>query len=462
MSQKVVFLDDGSITARRLKRAIVACGYSFTEANSEVSLRDELAKGAQAVIHVPQHSHRFIHVVNKLIKEYPRLPVIHVVEEGNFTNHEWLKSPFHEWLDITTTVQALVRRVENLVHFASLETRLTRTEDRASRIDQFTRAIGSVDVQIVLRKTLETFGREFPSENVLWFSDECLAIEGKRFLDQRQVPVSERKPTRTTWLASEELTRDSLDAIFASWTLTHGAEWASGSHPAQMNGRDYIFPVRAMTSDGYVQKPLGHLVVVAPQQPEELGEQGVLPAYLDLLGQQLKEALEYQNLQALTYKDDLTDLYNQRYLPVVLEQELQRASQANREFSVLFCDVDFFKSVNDTKGHMVGSKVLVELSRIFKGSIRTTDFAFRYGGDEYVIVLSGTNSKQAALVAERLRTRAADATFDINGNVVKITVSIGIATYPEHAKSAEEILQMADEAMYYGKHKSRNVIHVAS
>jgi diguanylate cyclase (GGDEF)-like protein len=184
--------------------------------------------------------------------------------------------------------------------------------------------------------------------------------------------------------------------------------------------------------------------------------------YFSLLAQQLEEAYAYSRLQAMTYKDDLTDLYNQRYLPVVLEQELSRASRSSKEFSVLFCDVDYFKTVNDTKGHMVGSRVLVELSKVLKGSIRATDFAFRYGGDEYVIVLSDANSKNAAQVAERLRQRTAGTTFDVGGNEIKITLSIGVATYPEHAKSIDANMQMADEAMYYGKHKSRNVVSVAS
>jgi diguanylate cyclase (GGDEF)-like protein len=463
MSQthKVVFLDDGSVTARRLKRALVACGYVYLEASDDATLREHLAKGAEAILHVPTHPHKFVTILNRLCKEQPRTPVVHIVEEANFQGSDWLKSPFHEWLDITTTVQSLIRRVENLVHFSKLETQLSETQKRAMKIDQFMRAIGTVDVQLVVKRAIEIFNDEFPCENVLWFEEGMIAEEAERFFATQTIPLDQRKPCRNLWSSAKEFSRADLEAVFSSWSLTHGKTWGQLPHPRELNGRDFVLPVRALKVDGYGQ-PIGYLVFVAPKNPETIRAGEQLEPYLDLLAQQLMEALEYQHLVSLTYKDDLTDLYNQRYLPIVLDQELQRAQQTAKEFSVLFCDVDFFKTVNDTKGHMVGSRVLVELSRIFKSSIRSSDFAFRYGGDEYVIVLSGANSKHAALVAERLRQKAADATFDINGNKVKITVSIGIATYPEHAKSADEILHMADEAMYYGKHKSRNVIHIAS
>lgn len=130
--------------------------------------------------------------------------------------------------------------------------------------------------------------------------------------------------------------------------------------------------------------------------------------------------------------------------------------------SVLFIDVDHFKRVNDSLGHIVGSGVLKELGALLQGQIRTSDYAFRYGGDEFIVLLSHTAGQDAELVAERIRAKVEKSLFTVSEIEVKITVSIGLAFYPDHAQSADEIIRIADEAMYYGKHKSRNVVYKAS
>lgn len=173
-------------------------------------------------------------------------------------------------------------------------------------------------------------------------------------------------------------------------------------------------------------------------------------------------ALEYDRLKLCSFIDDVTNLYNQRYLHHVLDKEISKNARSHKKFSVLFLDVDFFKLVNDTKGHLVGSKVLVEISEVLRECVRDTDLAFRYGGDEFVIFLADTDTTKATEIAERIREKVENTTFNIHGNNVNVTVSIGIACYPDHAKSAQQILAMADQAMYYGKHKSRNIVYIAS
>jgi diguanylate cyclase (GGDEF)-like protein len=124
-------------------------------------------------------------------------------------------------------------------------------------------------------------------------------------------------------------------------------------------------------------------------------------------------------------------------------------------------DLDFFKQVNDTKGHLVGSKILVELGILLQGQLRRSDYAFRYGGDEFVCVLPDTHAEGAMIAAERLRAVVESQEFVIDGHSIKITVSVGIATYPDHASSRRDIIYMADQAMYYGKAKSRNIVIMA-
>jgi diguanylate cyclase (GGDEF)-like protein len=172
----------------------------------------------------------------------------------------------------------------------------------------------------------------------------------------------------------------------------------------------------------------------------------------------------YQMLEAknLSYLDELTGLYNQRYLPMVLEHEIERARREGSQFSLLFLDIDYFKMVNDGRGHWTGSKLLVELGQLLKQHVRACDYAFRYGGDEFIVLLGSSNAENSKKVAERIRKAVEEHTFQAEGQDLKLTVSIGLASYPEHAQSAAGLIQLADQAMYYGKRKSRNIVFVAS
>ena len=170
----------------------------------------------------------------------------------------------------------------------------------------------------------------------------------------------------------------------------------------------------------------------------------------------------YLSTKALNYVDDLTGLYNSRYLNRVLDTEVHRVDRDGGLFSVLFIDVDHLKRVNDQRGHVVGSKVLKEVGKILAGCIRTTDYAFRYGGDEFILVLPGAGAEESAVVAERIRSEVERQAFLFDQEQVKVTLSIGIAVFPTHASSRDELIKMADEAMYVGKRRSRNTVFVAS
>lgn len=172
--------------------------------------------------------------------------------------------------------------------------------------------------------------------------------------------------------------------------------------------------------------------------------------------------LTLEDAQSQIYKDTLTDLYNQKFLNEVVKKKIEEYRRYNTPFSVLFIDVDFFKKVNDSKGHIIGSGVLSQMGALLKEQIRDSDFAFRYGGDEFIIILSHTTGEDAMAVAERVRKNVENFQFHVNNIKVKVTVSIGLAFYPEHAQSAEEIIRIADEAMYYGKSQSRNIVYKAS
>ena len=178
---------------------------------------------------------------------------------------------------------------------------------------------------------------------------------------------------------------------------------------------------------------------------------------LDQASLALDNASRYNSAKDLLYIDELTGLYNYRYLDIVLERELKRSERYGSNLSVLFLDIDFFKMVNDLFGHLVGSQVLREVGYLIGRSVRDVDAVIRYGGDEYTIVLAETGLAGAAIVAERIRKTVEAHTFATEeGLAIKLTVSLGYACSPDDARTKSELLEMADRAMYRGKAGGKN------
>jgi diguanylate cyclase (GGDEF)-like protein len=176
----------------------------------------------------------------------------------------------------------------------------------------------------------------------------------------------------------------------------------------------------------------------------------------------IENARWVERIQELTITDDCTGLYNARHLYKTLETEVYRSSRFGYEFSVLFIDLDHFKHVNDTHGHLIGSKLLAEIGYLIKGQLRLIDFAFRYGGDEFVVVLPQTSKDSALVVAKRLQEGFRASSFcREEGLNLNVRASIGLATYPHDARAAHEIIRQADEMMYLVKNSTRDNIGIA-
>ena len=177
----------------------------------------------------------------------------------------------------------------------------------------------------------------------------------------------------------------------------------------------------------------------------------------------LDNALLLKRAEALSVTDDLTHLYNSRYLNQVLRRETKRASRSGRPLSLLFIDLDGFKSINDKHGHLAGSRALVEAAAVIRGSARETDVVARFGGDEFALVLPDTGADGAYAVGERIRERIGAHCFLAgDGLEIHLTASVGVATLPDAAASAEELVQAADMAMYRVKDSGKNGIQVAA
>ncbi|HVR71034.1 MAG TPA: sensor domain-containing diguanylate cyclase [Vicinamibacteria bacterium] len=176
----------------------------------------------------------------------------------------------------------------------------------------------------------------------------------------------------------------------------------------------------------------------------------------------LENAILFQRTEQLTITDDLTKLFNSRYLNVYIGREIKRCKRHGIPLSVIFLDLDGFKGVNDAHGHLAGSRTLAEVGAILVEAVRESDILARYGGDEFVVVLPETPPSGALVIAERIRKAIESHHFlQDQGLDARISASFGIASYPDHALTPEGLIQKADQAMYRVKERDKNGIEVA-
>lgn len=169
------------------------------------------------------------------------------------------------------------------------------------------------------------------------------------------------------------------------------------------------------------------------------------------------EAEYHEEIYRLTILDGLTQLHNGRYLTEFLEREVLRSQRHNRPLAVLALDIDKFKTLNDTHGHLCGDFVLRELGKVLRDTIRQEDLAARCGGEEFVVVLVETTADEAIHAAERIREVVAAHPFRFESAPIKLTVSIGVAsTLGDATATATALRKIADERLYRAKHAGRN------
>ena len=171
------------------------------------------------------------------------------------------------------------------------------------------------------------------------------------------------------------------------------------------------------------------------------------------------ESAYHEEIYTMTIKDGLTEIYNKRYFEEALEREISRAQRHNRKLSILMFDIDFFKKVNDTFGHLAGDYVLRELACIISKRARHEEVFARYGGEEFVVLLPESDGVEAAALAEQLRGLVETHRFEFEGEEIPVTISVGVATMDGNTKmSSPDFIKAADAQLYRAKSEGRNCV----
>lgn len=301
------------------------------------------------------------------------------------------------------------------------------------------------------------------ADAVLFFrkeGEEQFLYEGAAGLDD-EIAESTRVAIASQLRASESPLQLNAPAPFQrawAYPAIDGNLWGFAALLFRSRGSDRMSgwprPPNSLLTDSKPTPPTGIALAESDREAEFLSRHLALG---------WRNVGRFAEVEDLAYIDDLTHLFNVRYLHLVLDREAKSAQQTQLPFSLLFLDLDYFKAVNDTHGHLVGSKMLVEMARVLKSCVRDNDVVVRYGGDEYVVLLRGTDSGGALKVAERIRRTVESRQFLAReGLNLQATTCIGVASFPEHAHDKLTLLDFADRAMYRGKKSARNVVYMAA
>ena len=249
------------------------------------------------------------------------------------------------------------------------------------------------------------------------------------------------------------------EAVVVPDTTTDSRFFAQVDEKTKMATRSIV-----AVSVRFREQCLGVIELINCIGPEGFSKRdmALLEALADYAAIAIENARHVQRIHELTITDDCTTLYNARHLNFMLDTEIYRSHRYAFEFSLIFIDLDHFKQINDTHGHLMGSKLLWEIGSAIKERCRLIDLAFRYGGDEFVLLLPQTSKENAMGVAKRLHKLIRETVWLKEAGInAKITASVGLASYPTDSRTKAELLHLADEAMYLVKNTTRDKVAAA-
>ena len=424
-----------------------------------------LKNHVDAIIHFIEPKKSCMAISHLVHTRFPRIAYMQLFHNKEMMNLFKAKSTMTKKILYGAQKHNLIfKNLKKLLWLSKVQKKLYQNEQIALLLRRWQQMSVAPGVEEFIETANKFLCSELNAENVIWFCNDDLEYYGNEMwkvhgladANERRAKPTGRSIFSYKYLPAQDLSKmvkSVSDQAQQTWANCNECLWFYDKH---LETEFLLIPM--MNSKHIV----GHFLVLNPKQWYHPEDADIFMNLMQYMGYNYVMSEEYSKVRHLSYVDDLTNLYNQRYLPVALDKAIERSDKHTRPFSVLFMDIDHFKKVNDSKGHIIGSKILIELGEIVRQNIRSLDYGFRYGGDEYLVILTDADPETAKIVAERIRKQVEDSIFEIFDKKIQITLSIGIATYPYHAKTREDVIEMADQAMYYGKNKSRNIVFIAS
>jgi diguanylate cyclase (GGDEF)-like protein len=252
-----------------------------------------------------------------------------------------------------------------------------------------------------------------------------------------------------------------MEKVFATWMSTTGLnnEIQTGAHRVAVEGPDfYHYDISVTPLVNKSDDVLGRIFIwrdISKQKKTEI-ELRELNIQLNIQLEEIKRL--HVQLSEYAIRDSLTGIFNRGYMEETLDRELSRANREKTSLSVVMIDIDDFKKVNDTLGHRAGDLVLRTLGELLMKNVRTGDVACRYGGDEMLVVMPNALLENAIRRANELGQKFSEVAFKLDDTVFQATLSMGVASYPTHAKTVDELLHVVDKALYSAKNEHNIIV----
>ncbi len=334
---------------------------------------------------------------------------------------------------------------------------LARKNEQLSFINRFlTRVSQSLDPLTILVNARENLGMLLPikaMQAIFWFDNDNDVPDAEIFLAGTQEEHSTAQWQELLLSSAARLAGRSVSGYRVTWTPDLAVAPQSPLSPPRA-GHNLILPFKTG------EETFGCAVLLLDAETN-LGRDHVqmLQSSIAHLSLALRNGFLFREARTEADHDGLTRLHNRMHFDRRIREEVSRSQRYGQEMSLLIIDLDHFKRINDAYGHPAGDEVLKEAGRIIAETIRTTDYAARYGGEEFVVLLPHTDEEHARILGERLCSRIAAHSFTFDGEKVRVTASVGIATqYPGCSNCAADLVSQADQALYMAKSGGRNQV----